>query len=52
KVESVMEEVSDEETVPCKGATSSTVIVGEATVGKETGRVKIEDASVKVGTTI
>ncbi|KAH9327836.1 hypothetical protein KI387_043770 [Taxus chinensis] len=47
-----MEEVSDEEAVPCEGTSSGTVIVGETTVGKETGRVKIEDASVEVGTTI
>ncbi|KAH9306772.1 hypothetical protein KI387_011176, partial [Taxus chinensis] len=52
KVASVMEEVSDEEVIPCKGTTSGTVIVGETNVGKEMGRVKIEDTSVKVGTTI
>ncbi|KAH9303086.1 hypothetical protein KI387_014669, partial [Taxus chinensis] len=52
KVALVMEEVSDEEAVPCEGTTSGTVIMGETTVGKETGRVKIEDASVEVGTTI
>ncbi|KAH9328505.1 hypothetical protein KI387_000613, partial [Taxus chinensis] len=52
KTVSVMEEVDDEEAVPCEGDTSSTVIVGVTTVGKETGRVKIKDASIKVGTTI
>ncbi|KAH9312588.1 hypothetical protein KI387_027623, partial [Taxus chinensis] len=48
----MMEEVSDEEAVPCEGTTSGVVIMGETTVGKETGRVKIEDTSVEVGTTI
>ncbi|KAH9314088.1 hypothetical protein KI387_022715, partial [Taxus chinensis] len=52
KVAFVMEEVSDDEAVLCEGTTSGTVIMGETTVGKETRRVKIEDASVKVGTTI
>ncbi|KAH9320065.1 hypothetical protein KI387_021834, partial [Taxus chinensis] len=48
----VMEEVSDEEAAPYKGTTSGTIIMGETTIGKEIGRVKIEDASVEVGTTI
>ncbi|KAH9321070.1 hypothetical protein KI387_015709, partial [Taxus chinensis] len=52
KIVSMTEEVDDEEAVPCEGDTSGTVIVGVTTVGKEMGRVKIEDASVEVGTTI
>ncbi|KAH9290473.1 hypothetical protein KI387_034590, partial [Taxus chinensis] len=52
KVTSVMEEVSDEEVVPREGTTSGTVIVGETTIGKETRRVKIKDASVEVGIAI
>ncbi|KAH9299769.1 hypothetical protein KI387_031451, partial [Taxus chinensis] len=52
KIVSMTEEVDDEEVVPCEGDTSGTVIVGVTTVGKEMGRVKIEDTSVEVGTTI
>ncbi|KAH9313147.1 hypothetical protein KI387_028182, partial [Taxus chinensis] len=51
---SVMEEVDDEEVVPCEGDTSGIVVVGVTTVGKEMRRVRIEDASIgrEVGTTI
>ncbi|KAH9313227.1 hypothetical protein KI387_028262, partial [Taxus chinensis] len=54
KIVSVMEEVDDEEVVPCEGDTSGTIIMGVNTVGKEMGRVKTEDASIdrEVGTTI
>ncbi|KAH9326796.1 hypothetical protein KI387_006974, partial [Taxus chinensis] len=50
----MVEEVDNEETVPYEEGTLDAVIVGVITVGKETGRVKIEDASegIEVGITM
>ncbi|KAH9317923.1 hypothetical protein KI387_019692, partial [Taxus chinensis] len=48
----MVKEAGNEESSSCEEGTSDAVIVGVITVGKETGRVKIEENSkgIEVGT--